>query len=192
MAMPRSRDPKVDEAIVSATVALLGERGFGAMTIEAVAERAGVGKPAIYRRFDDKATLVETVICWQLPELEVPDRGDTRAELWDAVQKGLPADGPGYLRLIGGFVAEEAAHPELIAAFREKILLPRRGVVAALIERGKERGDVDAAVDPILAIDAMAGSFLARVFAGLDVGKAWRHRAFENWWETMKREMSDV
>jgi AcrR family transcriptional regulator len=189
--MPRPRDPKVDEAIVTATLALLGERGFGAMTVEAVADRAGVGKPAIYRRFADKAALVETVIRWQLPELEVPDRGDTRGELWEAVRKGLPADGAGYLRLIGGLVAEEEQHPELIAAFRENLMAPRRALVASLIERGKERGEIAAAVDPVMALDAMAGSYLARAFAGLDVGKAWRRRAFENWWQTIKARSDD-
>jgi len=183
--MPRPRDPNVDEAIVAATVALLGECGFGAMTMEGIAERAGVGKPAIYRRFTDKAALVEAVIGWQLPELELPDRGDTRAELWEAVRKGLPSDGVGYLRLIGGLVAEEAHHPELIAAFRTNLLTPRREIVIALIERGKQRGDVAAEVDPEAAVDAMLGSYLARAFAGLNVGSAWRRRAFESWWDAM-------
>lgn len=183
--MPRPRDPDVDEAIVAATVALLGERGFGGMTMEGVAERAGVGKPAIYRRFADKAALVEAVISWQLPELDLPNHGDTRAELWEAVRKGLPTDGPGYLRLIGGLVAEEARHPELIAAFRTNLLLPRRAIVVALIERGKERGDLAAGVDPEVAVDSMFGSYLARAFAGRDVGQTWRRRAFEGWWEAM-------
>lgn len=135
--MARPRDPKVDEAIVTATVALLGERGFGSMTVEAVADRAGVGKPAIYRRFADKAALVEAVISWQPLEPELPDRGDTRAELWEAVRKGLPTDGAGYLRLVGGLVAEEERHPELIAALRAHLLLPRRAIVIGLIARGR-------------------------------------------------------
>jgi AcrR family transcriptional regulator len=184
--MARPRDPEVDDAIVAATLALLVERGFGAMTIEAVAARAAVGKPAIYRRFADKAALVEAVIARQLPELDVPDLGDTRAELWQAVERGFPPDGPAYLRLIGGLVAEEARHPELIAAFRENILLPRRAIVAALIERGRERCDVAAGVEPEAALDALAGAFLARAFAGLDVSPDWRKRAFENWWNTIR------
>jgi AcrR family transcriptional regulator len=55
---------------------------------------AGVGKPAIYRRFSDKAGLVTHVISRQLPVLESPDLGDSRAELWRAVEQGLLADGP--------------------------------------------------------------------------------------------------
>ena len=67
------------------------------MTIEAVAAAAGVGKPAIYRRHADKAALVAAVIAGQLPVLTVPDLGDTRAELWQAVELGFPEDGAAYV-----------------------------------------------------------------------------------------------
>ena len=170
--MARPRDPKVDEAIVAATVALLGERGFGSMTVEAVADRAGVGKPAIYRRFADKGALVEAVISWQPIDPQLPDRDDTRAELWEVVKSGLPADGAAYLRLVGGLVAEEERHPELIAALRTHLLLPRRKIVVRLIGRGQERGDIRGAVDPGAAFDAMAGAYLARALAGLEDRKS--------------------
>jgi AcrR family transcriptional regulator len=85
--------------------------GFARMSIEAVAEAAGVGKPAIYRRFANKAELVAHVISRQLPVLESPDLGDSRAELWRAVEQGLPHDGPAYVRLIGGLIAEQTATP---------------------------------------------------------------------------------
>ena len=82
MRMARPLDPTIDRAITEATLTLLRERGFARMSMEAVASVAGVGKPAIYRRFRDKAELVATVIDGQLPQLELPDVGDTRAELW--------------------------------------------------------------------------------------------------------------
>ncbi len=99
------------------------------MSVEAVASEAGVGKPAIYRRHADKAALVAAVIDSQLPALEVPDLGDSRAELWQAVETGFPADGAAYVGLIGGLIAEQERHPELIAAFRRSVLLPRRAIV---------------------------------------------------------------
>src|SRR5207237_983939 len=54
----RPRDPKVDEAILGATVAVLRERGWSGTTIEEVAARAGVGKTSIYRRYPAKVALV--------------------------------------------------------------------------------------------------------------------------------------
>jgi AcrR family transcriptional regulator len=184
--MARPLDPNIDEAIEAATLALLTERGFARMSMEAVAAAAGVGKPAIYRRFPDKAALVATVIAGQLPALDPPDMGDTRAELWHALRHGLPADGAAYVGLIGGLIAEQERHPELIDAFRRSVLGPRRETVRALIERGQARGDLRSDIDPVAALDLLAGPFLARVFAGLDTGPRWRKRAFATWWDILE------
>lgn len=62
------------------------------------------------------------MIAQQLPALEPPDLGDTRAELWLAVEQGFPADGAAYVGLIGGLIAEQERHPELIEAFRRGVL----------------------------------------------------------------------
>jgi AcrR family transcriptional regulator len=188
--MVRTLDPAVDDAIAAAALALLIERGFARMTIEAVAEAAGVGKPAIYRRFNDKAGLVAHLISRQLPQLEPPDVGDSRAELWRAVEQGLPADGPAYVGLIGGLIAEQDHHPELIEAFRKRILLPRRAIVRSIIERGQARGQIRVDLDPEAALELMAGPFLARVFAGLDTGPKWRRTAFETWWEILRERQT--
>lgn len=171
---------------MDATLALLTEHGFARMSMEAVAKAAGVGKPAIYRRFADKASLVGHVISRQLPVLDLPDLGDTRAELWQAVQHGLPANGPAYVGLIGGLIAEQDRHPELIAAFRRSVLLPRRAIVETIIKRGQARGDVRDDIAPDVALDLMAGPFLARVFAGLDTGPRWRKDAFAAWWDILR------
>ncbi len=184
--MARPLDRSVDDAIAKATRALLAERGFAGMSVESVARRAGVGKPAIYRRFRDKSELVASAVSRQLPRLEPPDLGDARAELWRAVQQGLPADGPAYVGLIGGLIAEQGRHPELIRAFRDSILLPRRETVKRIVERGRQRGEIRSDIDPDTAVDLMAGPFLARVFAGLETGAEWRAAAFEVWWDTLR------
>jgi AcrR family transcriptional regulator len=184
--MPRPLDPQIDDAIHTATLALLSERGFAGMSVEAIAVAAGVGKPAIYRRYPDKAALVAAVIAARLPVLEVPDLDDTRAELWQAVERGFPADGAAYVGLIGGLIAEQERHPELIDAFRRFVLLPRRAVGIALVERGQRRGDIRDDIAPVAAIDLFAGPFLARVFAGLDTGAQWRESAFTTWWTLLQ------
>jgi len=188
--MVRTLDESVGGAIAAAALRLLTEQGFAHLTMEGIAREAGVGKPALYRRFADKAALVEHMISSQLPAFEVPDLGDTRKELRLSLQRGLPEDGPAYVRLIGGLIAEQDRHPELIAAFRANVLLPRRAIGRALIERGQTRGDVRAGINPEEAIDLIAGPFLARVFAGLDTGPRWREHAFDTWWDII-RERKD-
>ena len=186
MSIARTFDPTVDDAIAGATLRLLAELGFARLTVEAVAHAAVVGKPAIYRRFSDKAALVAHVISTQLPALEDPELGDARAELWHAVEHGLPANGPAYVGLIGGLIAEQDRHPELIEAFRRHVLLPRRAIVRAIVERGQARGEIRAGIDPDQALDLMAGPLLARVFAGLDTGPEWREAAFATWWDILR------
>ena len=186
MSLARPMDPNIDEAIATATLGLLSERGFAGTSMDAIATAARVGKPAIYRRHRDKADLVAAVIAAQLPALDPPDVGDTRAELWQAVEQGFPADGAAYVGLIGGLIAEQKRHPELIEAFRRSVLHPRREVGRALIERGQERGDLRRDIDPVAALDLFAGPFLARVFAGVDTGPRWRRKAFELWWDLIK------
>ena len=181
--MSRPLDSNVDTAITDAALRLLEEQGFARMSMGSIAAAAGVGKPAIYRRFRDKAELVARVIAGQLPSLDPPDLGDTRAELWQAVKQGFPADGPAYVGLIGGLIAEQGRHPELIDAFRRSVLHPRRAVACELVKRGQERGDIRRDIDPEAAIDLFSGPFLARVFAGADTGARWRKRAFETWWD---------
>jgi AcrR family transcriptional regulator len=182
----RPRDPGVDRALTRAALELLGERGFARMSMEAVAAAAGVGKPAIYRRHRDKAQLVATAIATQLPAMELPDVGDTEAELRMAVEHGLPADGEAYVALIGGLAAEHRHHPELIAAFRDSVLGPRRAAVRAVIARGQARGDIRGDIAAEALLDLLAGPFLARVFAGEDTGPAWRAHAFETWWSLVQ------
>jgi AcrR family transcriptional regulator len=184
--VPRPLDPSVDEAIARAALALLKEHGFTRMSIEGIAAAAGVGKPAIYRRFGSKAELVAAVIDGQLPALDPPDLGDSRAELWFAVAHGFPEDGSAYLRLIGGLAAEEERHPELIAAFRRSVLGPRRATVQGLIVRAQERGEVRRDIESVAALDLLAGPLLARLFAGADTGTDWRERAFNTWWELIR------
>src|SRR5438309_11798911 len=58
----RPRDPQVDASIRAATLELLVEDGYQATSIQAVARRAGVSAPAIYRRWSSKAELVEAAV----------------------------------------------------------------------------------------------------------------------------------
>jgi AcrR family transcriptional regulator len=182
----RPLDPTVDRAITAATTDLLRERGFARMSMEAVATAAGVGKPAIYRRFRDKAHLVAAVIKGQLPQMEIPDVGDTRAELWSGVDGGFPSDAPAYVGLIGGLIAEQERHPELIEAFRRHVLLPRRAIAQAAVERGQARGDLRSDLPAVALVDLLAGPLLARAFAGEDTGPRWREQAFDIWWSLVR------
>jgi AcrR family transcriptional regulator len=181
MARGRPLDQQVSDAVLTTALRLLGEVGFARMTMEAVAREAGVGKPALYRRYGSKAELAVAAIATQLTPMELPDLGDAIAELRLLAEEGLPHDAEGYLALIGGLMAERAHHPELIAAFRDALLNPRRAIVAEVIRRGQQRGQLRDDIDPVMAVDMLGGQLLARAFAGADTGRRWRRRAIDTW-----------
>ena len=75
-------DDSLDDSIVEAAAELLAEVGYDAMSMDAVAARAGVGKATIYRRWSGKAPLVlDTVRARGFQLEEVPDTGSLREDL---------------------------------------------------------------------------------------------------------------
>jgi AcrR family transcriptional regulator len=83
----RPRDPQVDQAILTATLELLGDDGFDGLSIEAVAARAGVGKTTVYRRWPSKIPLVvDALTAMKAPTVSaIPDDMPTREALLRAM-----------------------------------------------------------------------------------------------------------
>ena len=179
----RPRDPEVTDAILGAALRLLAEEGFPRMTMESVAKAAGVGKPAVYRRFRDKADLVAAAFASVLHVVDPPDLGDTRAELDVLFRQLVPPDPEGWVGFMGGLFAEHRRHPEVVEAFRRGVLLPRRAAARRAVERGQARGDLRTDLDPELLLDFMVGPGLARVLAGQPIDEGWRELGIALWWE---------
>jgi AcrR family transcriptional regulator len=77
----RPRDPHIDAAILEATLAVLDESGYPALSLEDVARRAGTTRPAIYRRWPGRARLALAALAVRLKVAEVPDLGCTLCDL---------------------------------------------------------------------------------------------------------------
>src|ERR1044072_7320529 len=123
--MPRPLDADASRRIVSATVDLLVERGYGSLTLDAVAQRANVGRPALYRRFSGKRELCVAAIGSLLPPPTPVVSGGAEARL-RATVVGLVSPGlAGYVGVVGELVGREPTEPELIAAWRRSVLQPR-------------------------------------------------------------------
>lgn len=162
-AVGRPRDPKLDAAITDATLELLAEIGYAALTIEAVATRAGVGKATLYRRWPGKVQLVIDAVR-TLSEQPDPDTSagvrDELVELLEAVRRksGSSLAGRIFPRLIG----DSADNPEFMRRYREQVLDPRRNRFRAALLRGVEQGLVRTDVDTDHAIDLLVGPMAYR------------------------------
>jgi AcrR family transcriptional regulator len=183
----RPRSVEADAAILEATMRLLAEQGYARMSIEAVAESAGVGKTTIYRRYPGKRELVVAAIEHFLPldDLATQD-GPAREAILALYRRTLAVLTSVHgTRLIGTLLAEEGTNPELLAFFRERVISPRIAALRGVLERGIARGEVRSDTDLDAAIHMLFGSFLAGRLSGSGAGDDWPDRIVATLWRAI-------
>ncbi|MFB2833738.1 TetR/AcrR family transcriptional regulator [Floridanema evergladense] len=157
----RPRSARSHQAMLRATLELLAEVGFEAMSIEAIATRAGIGKTTIYRRYSSKEELVADAIESMREEVLIPDTGnlwsDIDAIIENAAQITLNPLGRQTVAMIISSASSNAKFAEI---YWTKYLQPRREAFAIVIERAKTRKEIQEDLDPGLVFDAMSGIML--------------------------------
>lgn len=144
----RPLDPTRADAIRRATLELLAERGYDRLTVEAVAARAGAGKATVYRRWESKAELVTDAMDDLLrPPEPLPDTGSLRTDL--DVLCSLLSDEPGNrdFDVVQGLASALPHDRELMAAFNEHCIEPRRMALDEMLRRAVVRGEMPAGKD---------------------------------------------
>ena len=159
----RPRSEEAHQAILDATIELLVEVGFSALTVEGVASRAGVGKATIYRRWPSKLPLVVEAF-GQLPGFEEADTGDLAEDLKRMLRSYLKVFNSTPLSAVLPSLAGERAHnPELSQLF-EPVSKGRRQPLTRAFERAVERGEISSALDLELAADLVVGPIAVALF----------------------------
>jgi AcrR family transcriptional regulator len=158
----RPRDPKVDEAVLRAVLDLAAEAGLAEVTVDAVAQRAGVGKATIYRRWMGKEAMV--LAAWRelVRPMELPDTGNLRADLRSALDRLALRRDDRLGRLLPQLVAAARVSPELGETL-DDLLEERRRPLQTLLRRGVQRGQLRDDVDLQLLYDMIVGPLLYRV-----------------------------
>ncbi len=161
----RPRSEQAHRAILNATLEMLVEVGFSALTVEGVAQRAGVGKATIYRRWTSKLPLVIEAY-GLLPQLEEVDTGNVVTDLEEMLRNYLRLLTSTPLRAVIPSIAGERAHnPELSELF-DPIVRARRRPLIAVFRRAVARGELSADLDLELAADLVVGPITTRLFFG--------------------------
>ena len=180
----RPRDAQAERAILQATVELLSEVGFNQLSIEAVAARAGVGKPTIYRRWPSKPELVLDAVERLAPPFPTADTGDPLTDLRQIVPE-----------LIVGLTSSPVARAtialagdaEMTRRLGEQYLWPRRAGIAAILHRAIAAGELRADVDVEMAIDLMLGASVYRwLVTAQPVDADTARRVVDTVWEGMR------
>ncbi|MEE2663164.1 MAG: TetR/AcrR family transcriptional regulator [Myxococcota bacterium] len=167
----RPRSEQAHRAILTATLERLVEVGYSALTIEGVAQRAGVGKATIYRRWSSKLPLVIEAY-GLLPQLEDVDTGNIVGDLSEMLRNYLQLLTSTPLRGVIPSIAGERAHnPELSELF-DPIVRDRRRPLIAVLQRGAGRGELPDDLDLELAADLLIGPITTRLFFGARISTA--------------------
>ena len=170
----RPREPDVDQRILAAAMRLMAQGGYMRMSMDGVAAEAGVTKPTIYRRYEGKLQLAMAAIVAFCEQEQPAYCGDTRDDLVVQMRHFRRAlDRPFGMALLGTVLAEEHETPELLAAFREYLVAPRRAAIGAILERARERGELAPGADLALATNMLVGAYYAQYVAGAPFAAEW-------------------
>jgi AcrR family transcriptional regulator len=178
----RPRSPEAHRAILEATLELLVEGGFRALSMDAVAARAGVGKATIYRRWRSKTELVSTAVKLLNADIDLADTGTLRGDYLTIARQAMGAANTSASTIVPRLVAEATGEPELHAIFLEELVLPRRRALKTLLRRAEERGEIRTGLDHDVVADLLAAPVMYRLLVaaiGLNVPRNYPARVFD-------------
>lgn len=155
----RPRDERSGAAIIRAAAELVVESGYAAMSIGAIAARAGVGKDTIYRRWSGKPELVYEAVFTTADTADLPDNGTLAGDLTAVVQSLVEEfSAPAAAAALPGLLADFAATPALRATIRTGFLQPAKQRLVTVFDRAEQRGETGADVPVDLVLDTLAGA----------------------------------
>ncbi|MGW1072640.1 TetR/AcrR family transcriptional regulator [Streptomyces sp. NPDC002537] len=161
------RSERSRRAILDAALELVGEVGFGKLTIEAIAARAGVGKQTIYRWWPSKAAvLFEACVpdgVDSADEVELPDTGDLEADLKTVLRATVDELVDERLAAATRALSAETQNdPELGRALVEKVLEPQLQAYVRRLRAAQRAGQVAEDVDLRIALELLVGPLFHR------------------------------
>ncbi|MFI6728283.1 TetR/AcrR family transcriptional regulator [Streptomyces sp. R-74717] len=153
------RSERSRRAILEAALELCTEKGYGRVTVEAIAARAGVSKKTIYRWWPSKsAVMLEAFTDALVGTTPFVDTGDVAADLRANVMGAVkllstPPYGPAY----AGILSEVHHDDALAETVRTKLIDPRFNEAVARLRRAQEQGQIPPGADLPLAVEMLYG-----------------------------------
>ncbi|WP_405107890.1 TetR/AcrR family transcriptional regulator [Paenibacillus sp. FSL K6-1217] len=160
----RPRNTEAKNAILNASYELLLETGFGAVTVEKIAEHAQVSKATIYKWWPNKAAVVMDGYLYAAnARLPIPDTGSAKEDI--LIHAGTLAQ---FLtsregKVITELIGEGQSDAGLAEAYRSRYFGPRREEARKLFERGIARGELKQGLDIGSCIDLIYGPIFYRL-----------------------------
>jgi len=159
---PDARVQRSKKAVLAAAHELLSQAGLGGVSVDAVSERSGVAKTTIYRHWRSRTALLLDACSNLSARPQPPDTGTLRGDLETmALYLAGRLQTAGWANVLPSIVDAAERDPKL-ARLQASLHGEMRGAFKVIIERGQERGEVDAAADPTEVIAAVMGPLYYR------------------------------
>jgi AcrR family transcriptional regulator len=163
----RPRDPRTRAAILAAARGLLERGGLTAVTIEAIAAKAGVSRPTIYRYWPNAPAVAMAAF---LEVSGAPAAGKASRSPLAALRAQLHAVADAFAapagRSVAAMVAAAQSETELAKAFRNEFIARNRDAARLMLERCIAEGIVVPPADIDLALDLVFGPLFYRLLMG--------------------------
>jgi AcrR family transcriptional regulator len=163
----RPRSEGCRQKILSAADTLLERDSFARMSVDAIAQLAGVSKATIYRWWPNKAAIVmEALLASTEADIHVAESAFPEGDLIARIRRTIGLFHGPKGRVLSSLIAEAQFDPELAEAYRQRLLGPRRTAVRNAIERMIAIGRLDPDLDMDMAIDLLLGPLYQRLLLG--------------------------
>jgi AcrR family transcriptional regulator len=161
---PPSEAAESHAAILDAVYELLQEGSTRDLTLEAVAKRAKVGRPTLYKWWPSKSALVLATFHERIDrDAEVIAAGTAEEVIRGKVRRLIRALNGLFGKVLADLIAEGQSEPAILQDLHEQHMKSRRAATAADVERGKAAGEFAADIDPQLLIDSLFSPIFLRL-----------------------------
>jgi AcrR family transcriptional regulator len=162
-ARPGGRTARTRAAVLDATIAELVRHGYGALTVDAVAGRAGVNRTTVYRRWGDREGLVaDAVESFAVSQARVPDTGDVAEDLRRWARSILATLTAPETAAVVRAVFGGGDSPRL-RELRHRYWAVRAALVVPVVERAVERGQLPAGTDAVEVVKHLGAPLYYRL-----------------------------
>jgi AcrR family transcriptional regulator len=164
----RPRSERARQAILQAAADLLLDEGGARVSMDAVAERAGVSKTTIYRWWPSKEMLaLDALLDWAAVGSAPRDTGSLRGDMLALIRPWVEEIGRRpFGRVIAGLLVQSHADPQIAQAYRSRFVRLRREPMRAALERAIARGETRPDLDLDVALDLIYGPLYHRLLHG--------------------------
>jgi AcrR family transcriptional regulator len=177
----RPRDPGRDQAIIESTIDVLVSHGYDRLTLEHVAASAGVGKATLYRRWSSKAELVVDAMATLKPSIDGVDTGSLDGDIAVLVAASCTKTSQRTMQVMVSVCSAIPREAELLTAFRTRFTEPRIALITSMLQRARDRGELDESIDIEMAASLLPSLLLQRtILTGEPAGQSYAEHVVES------------